>query len=143
MSSLVGGIFTLQDRIKMASMDLRTKKAEVLNANIANAETPGFRAFGYNFEEQLQAVAGDDEPFAMKASNPKHFRNAHTEADGTIYPDVFIRPTESVGEDGNTVDVDKEMADLAQNQIMFNTTVELLNRKVGILKYAIASGGQV
>lgn len=143
MSSKVGGIFNLDDRLTMASLDLRRQRTQVLNANIANAETPGYRSLGYDFEEQLQALAGHGEPFPMKASDGKHFRNGHTEANGTIYPDVYLRPTESVGEDGNTVDIDKEMADLAKDQILYNTTVELLNRKIGLLKYAISAGGQV
>lgn len=143
MSKISSGLFTLDDRISMTSLDLRRQRSEVLGANIANAETPGYRSFGYDFEDQLQAVAGTGEPFPMKASNGKHFKNGHTEADGTIYPDVFIRPTESVGQDGNTVDVDKEMADLAQNQILYQATIELINRKVGLLKYAISSGGAV
>ena len=55
-------------------------------------------------------------------------------------PEVFVRPTESVGQDGNTVDVDEEMGRLAQNQIMYRSAVELLNRKIGTLKYAISAG---
>lgn len=141
MSMIASGLFTLDDRIAMASLDLRRQRSEVLGANIVNAETPGYRAIGFDFEEQLQAVAGMGEPFPMKATNGKHFRNGHTEADGTIYPDVYLRPTESVGQDGNTVDIDKEMAEMAKNQILFQTAVELLNRKLGLLKYAISSGG--
>lgn len=142
MSRSIGGVFNFDDRLAMASLDLRRQRTQVLNANIANAETPGYRALGYDFEEQLQAVAGNGDPFPMSSSNPKHFKNGHTEADGTIYPDVYLRPTESVGEDGNTVDIDGEMAQLAQDQILFNTTVELINRKIAMLKYAISAGGQ-
>jgi flagellar basal-body rod protein FlgB len=69
--------------------------------------------------------------------------NGSTEADGTFQPEVFVRPTESVGQDGNTVDVDSEMAELAENQIMYRATVELINKKLGTLKYAISNGGQV
>lgn len=141
MNRLVGGIFSLSDQFKMASLDLRHRRSEVLSANIANAETPGYRALGYDFEEHLQALAGTNEPFPMRASSDKHFRNSHTEADGTIYPDVFIRPSESVGEDGNTVDVDKEMSQLAKDQILYQATVDLINRKIGKLKYAISAGG--
>lgn len=141
MTSINNSLFTLDDRINIASLDLRRQRAEVIGANIVNSETPGYRAFGYDFEEQLQAIAGNGDPFAMKASDGRHFKNAHTEADGTIYPDVFVRPTESVGHDGNTVDVDLEMAEMAKNQILYQTAVELLNRKIGMVKYAISSGG--
>ena len=78
----------------------------------------------------------------MKASSPKHYVSGHTSADGEITPEVFVRPTESVGQDGNTVDVDEEMGRLAQNQIMYRSAVELLNRKIGTLKYAISAGSR-
>ncbi len=143
MSKIIGGLYTHGDQVKMAALGLRLNRQHVLNSNVANAETPGYRALGYNFEEQLQAIAGGDDAEPMKASNPKHFLNGSTEADGTFQPEVFVRPTESVGQDGNTVDVDSEMAELAENQIMYRATVELINKKLGTLKYAISNGGQV
>ena len=90
----------------------------------------------------MQAVADGGDPFPMKATHPRHFMNGHTEADGTIHPDVYVRPTESVGQDGNTVDVDQEMSKLSKNQILYRATIELVNRKVGTLKYAISAGGR-
>lgn len=144
MSSLIGGMFTRSDQLKMAALDLRLERQHVLNSNIANAETPGYRALGFDFEEQLQALAGGDEDsLPMKAADPKHFRSDLVEADGTLQAEVYVRPTESVGQDGNTVDVDKEMGDMAQNQILYKATVELINKKLATLKYAIANGGQV
>lgn len=141
MNKVVGGIFDFHDRVQMETLNQRLERNKVITANVANSETPGFRAFGYDFEDQLQALADSSNPFLMKASDDKHFRNGHTEADGTFYPDVYMRPTESVSHDGNTVDVDDEMAKMAKNQILYQATVEFINRKVGILKYAIKAGG--
>lgn len=142
MSGLIGGVFNFSDRLQMESLNQRLTRGQVITGNIANAETPGFRALGYDFEEQLQSIAGEDDPFPMATSSDKHFKSDHVLEDGTITPDVFMRPTESVGQDGNTVDVDEEMARLAENQIMYRATVETLNRKIGILKYAINNGGR-
>lgn len=144
MSRLIGGFFTSGDQLKMAALDQRLERQHVLNSNIANSETPGYRALGYDFEEQLQALsATGEEGEGMKASDPRHFLNARTEADGTFQAEVYVRPSESVGQDGNTVDVDTEMAQMAQNQIMYRATVELINKKLGTLKYAISNGGSV
>jgi flagellar basal-body rod protein FlgB len=145
MSRLIGGFYTQGDQVKMSALDLRLNRQNVLNSNLANAETPGYRALGYDFEQQLQAIAGgaDEEGMAMKATDPRHFLNSHTEADGSFQPEVYVRPSESVGQDGNTVDVDQEMAHMAQNQILYRATVELINKKLGTLKYAISNGGQV
>jgi flagellar basal-body rod protein FlgB len=142
MSSLVGGVFSFSDRLQMESLNQRLTRSEVLSANIANAETPGYRALGYDFESQLKELAGTDSPFPLAATNPQHYRNDSTEADGTILPDVYIRPSESIGQDGNTVDVDREMTDLAETQLKYRATVELLNRKIGIMRYAITQGGR-
>jgi flagellar basal-body rod protein FlgB len=140
MSTIVGGLFNFSDKLQMESLTQRNRRSEVISANIANAETPGFRAFGYDFEKQLQDLGKMNEPIAVKVSDPRHLRNNFTKVDGSITPDVYVRPTESVDEDGNTVDMDTEMAQLAQNQILFRSAVETLNRKIGTLKYAINGG---
>jgi len=140
LNRLVGGIFNFADRLQMATLDQRLKRSQVISANIANSETPGYRALGYDFEQQLASLANLDQQVPMKVTNPEHFRNSFTTKDGTIEPDVYVRPTESVGQDGNTVDVDEEMEKMAQNQILYRSSVELLNRKIGILKYAINGG---
>jgi flagellar basal-body rod protein FlgB len=140
MSTVIGGLFNFSDKLQMESLNQRSRRSEVITANIANAETPGFRAFGYDFEKQLQDLGKMSEPVAVKVSDPRHLRNNFTKVDGSITPDVYVRPTESVDEDGNTVDMDTEMAQLAKNQILFRTAVETLNRKIGTLKYAINGG---
>ncbi len=124
----------------MESLNQRLKRSEVISGNIANAETPGFRALGYDFEEQLASTAHLDSKLSMQVSSLKHFRSGNTTADGNIKPDVYIKPQESIGQDGNTVDVDDEMARMAQNQILYRSAVEIVNRKVGMLKYAINGG---
>lgn len=140
MTSRIGGLFTAADRVQFQSLDHRLKRSNVINSNIANAETPGFRAIGYEFEEQLQEASGSDNKLKMNVSDPRHLLSSHVKADGTIKPDVFVRPTESVGEDGNTVDIDAEMAKMAENQILYRAAVETINRKVGMLRYAINGG---
>lgn len=140
MSRQLLGIFNFSDRLQMTSLDHRLKRADVVAANIANAETPGYRALGYDFEEQLASLAGLDQTTPLKVGDDKHFRNSFTRSDGTVEPDVYVRPTESVPEDGNTVDMDKEMVTMADNQILYKSAIEIINRKIGSLKYAINGG---
>ena len=140
MSSVIGGLFSFGDKLQMASLNHGARRNDVISANVANAETPGYRAFAYDFEKQLQDLGHMNEPISVKVSDPKHLHNSFTKADGSVTPDIYIRPTESVDEDGNTVDMDVEMAALSKNQILFRTAVETLNRKIGTLKYAINGG---
>src|SRR5688572_11175291 len=134
MTKILGDMYTVADRLQMESLNHRMVRNEVSTANLANSEVPGYRAVGYDFEEQLASLMDQDDPFAMKTSNPKHLKNEFTEANGEIKPDVYVRPTESIPEDGNTVDVDKEMAIMSQNQILYRGAVELLNRKLAMLR---------
>ncbi len=140
MNRLVGGVFNFSDRLQMATLDHRLKRSEVIASNIANSETPGFRAIGYDFEDQLRSLAELDKSLPTKTTNERHFHNSFTRADGKITPDIYMRPTESVGEDGNTVDVDKEMVQMSQNQLLYRSAVELISRKIGVIKYAINGG---
>lgn len=140
MSRLIGGIFNFADRLQMESLDQRLKRSEVITANIANSETPGFRALGYDFEEQLATLARLDKSVKLSTGDDRHMKNAFTRADGKIEPDVYVVPTESIPEDGNTVDVDDQMARMASNQILYRTAVESITRKIGVLRYAINGG---
>jgi flagellar basal-body rod protein FlgB len=137
---MTAGLFNFADRLQMAALDQRLKRSQVISANVANAETPGFRALGYDFEEQLGSMAGLDKTVALKVSEPQHLKNSFAKANGDVRADVYVKPTESVGEDGNTVDVDDEMVHMAQNQLLYRSAAELINRKVGMIKYAINGG---
>jgi flagellar basal-body rod protein FlgB len=138
---IVGGdMFTTSDKVKMEALNQRLARSQVTTANIANAEVPGYRAIGFDFEDQLQAMMGNEEGGEMKTNHPKHFKSEFLNADGTILPDVYVKPTESIPQDGNTVDVDKEMSVLAQDQLLYRSTVELINRKIAMLRYAISGG---
>ena len=136
----MAGFFTQADRLQMESLAHRQRRSQVIGANIANAETPGFRALGYDFEDQLQELGEQNNPLGVRVSDPRHKQHAFTSADGTIRPEVYVQATESVGNDGNTVDLDREMVTLSQNQILYRSAVESISRKIGLLKYAINGG---
>ncbi|WP_397600022.1 flagellar basal body rod protein FlgB [Silvanigrella sp.] len=141
MSSVVGNqIFGKHDAVLEESLNQRLKRQNVNVANISNSLTPGYRALGFEFEKQLQAAIGSDKDLIMKVSDSRHIKAPGMGADGVLKPDLFVKPTESIGNDGNTVDVDQEMTEVAGNQIIYKATIETLNRKLGMLRYAINGG---
>lgn len=142
MTGIVSGLLSHSDRLQIESINHRLVRNKVISGNIANAETPGFRSIGYDFENQLAAMSPHSEGMGLKATNPRHFVTEHTTANGELEADVYMRPTESVGEDGNTVDMDQEMARMAENQILYRAAVDLINRKLGTVRYAISGGGR-
>ena len=133
------GLMNQSDGVQMDALNFRLKRSEVINANVANAETPGYRALGYDFEAQLQAI-GENQAKTATTTNAQHRLQPFVSANGKVDPEVYIRPTESVGNDGNTVDLDAEMSLLAQNQLLYRATVETLSKKIGLLRYAINGG---
>jgi flagellar basal-body rod protein FlgB len=128
------------DAVLETSLNHRLALQEILASNIVNANTPGFRALGYEFESQLRAATGDSTQLLLKTSDGRHNRHPGLSQDGKIKPDVFVKPSESISNDGNTVDIDSEMAELSKNQILYRTTIELINRKLGMLRYGINGG---
>ena len=140
-SGVVGNqIFDKAQSVLEESLNLRMQRHMVTLANVTNSMTPGYRALGFDFEKQLQSAIGKSDNIPMKSSDPRHIKNPGISADGILKPDMYVKPTESIGNDGNTVDVDKEMTEIATNQIMYRTTIEILNRQMGMLRYGINGG---
>ncbi|MEY4065364.1 MAG: flagellar basal body rod protein FlgB [Pseudomonadota bacterium] len=133
-------VFAKTDSVLEESLNQRLIKQNVITSNISNAQTPGYRALGYEFEEQLRAAVGNDGNMAIKATDDRHFKHQGVTVNGDLRGDLHVKPTESIGNDGNTVDMDAEMADLAWNQTLYKATVEVLNRRLAMLRYGINGG---
>lgn len=120
------------------SMDLRAQKQQVIAANIANAETPGYAARKMSFEADLRkAIASPETP--GRISNAKHFSIGASGLDGVQGQIVKQRDTNPLG-DGNSVSLQDEMFDLAENQLLFEASAQILKKKLTMLKYAVSDG---
>jgi flagellar basal-body rod protein FlgB len=103
-------------------LDLATSQAKVTAANMANIDTPGYRAIGMDFEAEMrQAMEGVDQG---KAPRPVRLKAV----DGLI-----ARP------DGNNVSMDREGLNLAEAQLKFKTGVALLRQEYQRVMDAIHS----
>ena len=126
----IGGLNTV--------LNLRQMSQNVTSSNIANADTPGYKAKKIEFEGALRDALGASEHLKPQASNPRHI--AHS-AELPVYPEIYEDPNDIESLDGNTVDRNAEMVKLAENQLLYDAAVELLKKKMGMLKYAISEGG--
>jgi flagellar basal-body rod protein FlgB len=61
---------------------------------------------------------------------------------GRVRADVYDNPEINYSNDGNTVDLEKEMSKQVQNSIMYNAATQLINKKLAALKYAASEGGR-
>lgn len=119
-------------------LDLRSKNQEIIGSNIANAETPGFSARSFTFEDQLKSVlsGGDMTPVATR---PNHIPLSSTSLDLVSGSISIKRDTTGIG-DENTVSVDQEMIKLSENEILYEAAIAMLNKKLAMLKYAAGGG---
>ncbi|MEA9356802.1 flagellar basal body rod protein FlgB [Bacteriovorax sp. PP10] len=122
-----------------ASLKFRQLRQELHASNIANAETPGYKAKKLDFEEALARALDVDDQLAMKSSDSRHF-DVGGGSFNNLQPEVYEDSNGIVSPDGNNVDRDSEMAEMAENKVMYDATVQLINKKLGLLKYAIGSG---
>jgi flagellar basal-body rod protein FlgB len=108
---------------------LRETRNEVLASNIANAATPNFKARDFDFEMALrQATAGGP----LRQTDGRHVSSA-TGIDGTMGYRVPV--TESL--DGNTVEPGVEQMEFSENTLRYQTSLQLLNRRISGLMTAI------
>ena len=122
-----------------ASLKFRQLRQELHASNIANAETPGYKTKKLDFEEALARALDVDDQLAMKSSDSRHF-DVGGGSFNNLQPEVYEDSNGIVSLDGNNVDRDAEMAEMAENKVMYDATVQLINKKLGLLKYAIGSG---
>lgn len=122
------------------ALDLHAAKEKVIASNIANSETPGFSPVKYTFRDELsQAI--DKNSFSVDRTNPSHIPIT-IEAIDSVSGTYSQKPdTTNIG-DLNGVSLDQEMLDLSENQLRYETAVQLLKKKMTILKYVVQGGGQ-
>ena len=118
------------------SLRIRAENAEVIAANIANADTPGYKAKGMDFKAAL-AQAASAQQSGMSKTHEKHF-DVRTETAASIQ---FRTTNQSDTGDGNTVDAQVERNLYLENSMQYQASLQFLNGKIKGLKKVI-SGGQ-
>jgi len=118
------------------SLQARAKNAEVIAGNIANADTPGYKAKGLDFKAAL-AQAASKQQSGMSKTHEKHF-DVRTEINDGVNYRV---PNQADTGDGNTVDAQVERNLYLENSMKYQASLQFLNGKIKGLKKAI-SGGQ-
>jgi flagellar basal-body rod protein FlgB len=134
-------IFDKTAQALAASMKFRSLRQNVTASNIANAETPGYKAKKVDFEDALARAVDINDLRKMSTSDPEHF----IVGGGSIMnlrADVYDNPDGPTTNDGNTVDLETEMANMQENSILYKAAMELMNKKLGTLKYAASDGGR-
>lgn len=127
-------------RFNESVLNLRSQRQTVLASNIANADTPNYKARDIDFAAALQGAMGKGGP-PLKATAAKHFpapqQSAGVLPDGTP---LQYRGVVQGAVDGNTVDMDVERNQFADNALRYEAGITLINAQIKGLMAAIQGG---
>ncbi|MBS8263454.1 flagellar basal body rod protein FlgB [Mesobacillus boroniphilus] len=117
------------------ALNYSSAKQKVIAQNIANVDTPNYKAKDVSFKAVFQGVMGQS--FQANRSDVRHYDFSSR---ASRLPGAVSNPKVNYNENGNSVDLDKEMADLATNQIYYNALTERINGKFNSLQTVIRGG---
>lgn len=116
---------------------LRSERTRVLAGNIANADTPHYKARDFDFRsalEQATGTASGGAAAAMARTEPGHL--AATPGDAA-HPALLYRTPAQTSLDGNSVDLDAERAAFADNTVRYEASLRFINAQIRTLMTAI------
>ncbi len=134
-NDIFGGIIETASK----ALDLRSRRHRMIVSNIANADTPGYKAFDLHVEEQLQKGENEHKNVLYR-TNPKHLQSSTSSKLSSTAGQVLVDEQVTLRGDGNTVDMEREMSNLASNRLMYKATTQILNKKLQLLKSVIQGG---
>lgn len=114
------------------ALALRSQRAEVLASNLANAETPGYKARDMDFQSVLRQSMGTAEGVKLQATNARHIGGA-----GPGSTELLYRTPSQPSLDGNTVETEEEQAAFTENAIAYEASLRFINGRVKGLMTAL------
>jgi flagellar basal-body rod protein FlgB len=120
----LGSALSGLDRLQR-HLDHHADRQQVIAANLANIDTPGYRARDVGFSETLTEITRGDE----------------TERTMEWSEEIVVADDEAPDQDGNTVSLEGQMSKMSANMLRYKTLAEVLTRKIGMMRYAANDGG--
>lgn len=123
-------------RAAQTALDGLALRQEVIGRNLANIDTPGFKAQSVTFEAALQQAQRETQAIRLAVTDGAHLTGA---GDPTALISLEARTGGSTRADGNNVDIDQELTQMAETGIRFQALSQLISKKMLLLK-SIATG---
>jgi flagellar basal-body rod protein FlgB len=119
-----------------SALHLRSQKAEVIAGNLANADTPNYKARDFDFQSALKSsmAAAENGEGDMNITHQNHFQLS---GDSALDSDLQYRIPTQPSIDGNTVEEQVEHAAFMENTLEFQAAFTLLNNRFKGLSNAI------
>ena len=133
----IGGTGSME--FQAQALQLQAERGRVLASNIANADTPNYKARDFNFQQALAAAtagsgAAPAGGVAVARTQPGHMA---APGGGTPGPALMYRAPLQSSVDGNTVDLDVERANFAENSVRYEATLRFINGQIKMMTTAI------
>lgn len=125
-------------RVQETALKLRAARQELLAANIANADTPNYKARDVDFQSAFQSALAGQSSATLATTNARHLQ-ANSSVD--IFPAsavLYRAPTQS-SIDGNTVNMDEEMVAFSDNALRYQAALTFMQKRIEGLSNAIKS----
>jgi len=141
-SSFTKSLFDGRINIMGGVLGLRLSRHDISATNLANMDTPGFRAKHLKFEHVLaRHLTRDPKELEARQTDEKHIPTKNpARAFQVAGQAVKMSPYGWDEYDDDVLDIDKEMTLLTKNQIVYNATVQMLHKSFEGLQYAISGG---
>ena len=134
-------LFNFTQQLLELSMRVRGARHEILSANIANVDTPGYRPRDIDFGSIMRSSAEmDDSSAGTREQQMERLLNS-LDLQTAIYEPAL--PDNRHGEDrldGNSVGLDQQIALLNENSLSYETSLTLMSRMLAKLRYVISEG---
>ena len=133
-------IFDQTIQLLERTLDLRSARQRVIASNLANEETPGYRASELNFMDQLRSAQQGRLPVVLAATQPRHFGLHGPQGVQAIAGKLNEVPAGDLPLDANSVNLELEMAKLSDNAMQYNTAATIIAKKFQGLLNVIREG---
>ncbi len=123
--------------ILQQTLDLSLRRQTVLQSNVANLSTPGHTPSDIRFKEALHRAQA---PSSSRGLSQTHTGHMDVSAAGHASESTYTRPDREADATGNSVDLDRQMARMAHNQVLYSASTRVVNRRFALLRYALSEG---
>src|SRR6056297_2912066 len=120
------------------AMDVAALRQKLMANNIANVNTSGYKAQKVSFEEAMKSASGSQGGLALEKTDKGHIVNGGSME--SARPIIVRDESASQKLDGNNVDIESEMVDMAANQLLYNALAQQVSNKISVLRYVIHEG---
>jgi len=125
--------------ISQQALQVHSRRAEIIAGNLANADTPGYKAQDLDFKAALQQAKGQHQDSILRTTHPGHLGTGGNPAGSAndLLGEMKYRNPSQPSIDGNTVDPLQEKSAFMENAILYQTNLQFLGDKIKSILSAI------